>query len=58
MEAGRLVDRLEPVARLGDDLDVGLAREQHPEARANHRLVVCDQDAQLMPGSGRWEGGR
>ena len=44
-EARGLLDRLEPVARLGDDLDVRLAREQHPEAGADHRLVVGDEDA-------------
>ena len=44
-EAGGLVDGLEPVARLGDDVDVGLAGEQHAEAGAHHRLVVGDEDA-------------
>ena len=34
-EARGLVDRLEPVARLGDDLDVALAIEQHAEAGAH-----------------------
>ena len=56
LEAGRLVDRLEPVARLGDDLDVGLAGEQHPEAGAHHGLVVGDEDADRhgrSPPSGR-----
>ena len=45
VEAGGLVDRLEPVARLGDDLDVRLTREQHAEARPDHRLVIGDEDA-------------
>ena len=45
VEARRLVDGLEAVARLGDDLDVLLAGEQHAEAGANHRLVVGDEDA-------------
>ena len=45
LEARGLVDRLEPVARLGDDLDVLLAGEQHAEAGADHRLVVGDEDA-------------
>ena len=45
LEARRLVDRLEPVARLGHDLDVVLAGEQHAEAGAHHRLVVGDEDA-------------
>ena len=44
MEAAGLVDRLEPVARLGDDLHVLLAAEQHAEAGADHRLVVGDED--------------
>ena len=33
------------VARLGDDLDVLLAGEQHAEAGAHHRLVVGDEHA-------------
>jgi hypothetical protein len=45
MKASGLVDRLETVARLGNDFDVGLAGEQHPEACADHRLVVGDEDA-------------
>ena len=45
LEARRLVDRLEPVARLGHDLDVLLAGEQHAEAGAHHRLVVGDEHA-------------
>ena len=44
-EASGLVDRLESVARLGDDLDVVLAGEQHAEAGADHRLVVGDEHA-------------
>ncbi len=36
IEACRLVDRLESVARLGYHLDVVLAGEQHPEAGADH----------------------
>ena len=39
------LDRLEAVGGLGDDLDVGLAVEDHAEARAHQRLVVDDQDA-------------
>ena len=34
-----------PVARLGDDLDVGLGVEDEPEAAAHERLVVGEQDA-------------
>jgi hypothetical protein len=44
-EASGLLDGLDPVARLGDDLDVRLAREEHAEAGAHHRLVVGDEDA-------------
>ena len=40
---GRLLDRFEPVRRLGDDLDVVLAGEEHPEAGPDHRLVVGDE---------------
>ena len=56
IEAGGLLDRLEPVARLGDDLDVLFAGEQHAEAGADHRLVVGDEDADRharSPPSGR-----
>ncbi len=35
---------LEPVAGLGDDLDVGLSRQQHGEAAAHQGLVVGDDD--------------
>src|SRR5438034_5319552 len=35
--------RLEPVARLGHDLDVVFAGKQHPEPGAHHRLVVGDE---------------
>ena len=45
MKAGRLVDGLEPVVRLGDDVDVLLAGEEHAEAGSHHRLVVGDQNA-------------
>ena len=40
-----LLDRLDAVGGLRHDLDVLLAGEQHPEARADHGLVVGDQDA-------------
>ena len=40
-----LLDRLEPVARLGHDLDVRLVGEQHPEAAPHQRLVVGDEHA-------------
>jgi hypothetical protein len=40
-----LVDRFEAVARLGYDFDVVFAREQHPKAGADHRLVVGDEDS-------------
>ncbi len=45
VKARRFVDGLEPVARLGDNLDVRLAGEEHAEARTDHRLVVCNEDA-------------
>ena len=44
------LDGLEPVARLGHDLDVLLAGEQHPEPGADHRLVVGDEDADAHDG--------
>ena len=57
VEARRLVDRLEPVARLGDDVDVLFAREQHAEAGADHRLVVGDEHADRHgPSARRSEG--
>ena len=37
--------RLRAVARLADDLEVGVGQEQGPEAGADHRVVVSDQDA-------------
>jgi hypothetical protein len=41
------------VCRLADDLDVLLGLEDHPEARADERLVVDDQDADdaAVPGA-------
>jgi hypothetical protein len=56
MEARRLLDRLEPVARLGHDLHVLLARKQHAKARPHHRLVVGHEHADahsLYPSVGR-----
>ena len=44
LSARAAVDRLAPVRRLADDLDVGLGVEDHPEAGADERLVVGDQD--------------
>ena len=49
-EAGE-VDRAFAVSRLGDDLDVGLRVEDHPEAAAHERLVVGDRDADHDAGS-------
>ena len=40
-----LGDSVEPVECLGHDLDVVFVAEQHPEAGADHRLVVGDEDA-------------
>ena len=44
-DAARLLDRLSPVGRLADDLEVGLRLEDHPEAGAHECLVVDDQHA-------------
>ena len=44
LQAGRLLDGLAAVGGLADDVDVGLAGQQHAEAAADHRLVVGDQD--------------
>ena len=38
------LDRLLPVGRLSDDVDVGLAAEDDPEAGSQESLVVDDQD--------------
>ena len=45
----RGLERLQAVARLADDLDVGLRLEDHPEAGAHERLVVDDQDSNAHP---------
>ena len=42
-DAARQLDRLAPVGRLADDLEVGLRLEDHPEAGAHECLVVDDQ---------------
>ena len=39
------VDGLRAVAGLGDDADLRVGLEDHPEAGADERLVVGDQDA-------------
>lgn len=44
-------DRLEPVAGLADDLEVGLGVEDDAEARAHERLVVDEQHARHPPTS-------
>ena len=46
-----------PLLGLGHDLDALLAREQHAEAGAHHRLVVGDEDADAHRGAPRAEGG-
>jgi hypothetical protein len=54
--ADGLIDRLEAVACLGDDLDVRFTGKQHAETRADHRLIVGDEDADTHgrpPSSGR-----
>ena len=38
-------DRFGAVARLTDDLEVGVGAEDHPEAGADEPLVVGEQDA-------------
>ena len=40
-----LLDRRETVRRFSDDFDIGLAVEDHAEARSHQRLVVDDQHA-------------
>ena len=55
-EARGRLDRLDPVAGLGHDFDVLLAREQHAKACPNHRLVVGDEYADAharLPLTGR-----
>ena len=51
MAAGSLGHGLEPVAGLGDDVDVGLVGEQQPEAGPHHRLVVHHEDPDAHAGS-------
>ena len=40
-----MLERLVSVGGLADDLDVVLAFEDHPDAAADERLVVDDEDA-------------
>ena len=52
----RLTDRLEAVLGLGDDLDVALGLQDHPEAGAHELLVVGDEDPDhplIVPTRGR-----
>jgi hypothetical protein len=42
-------DRLFAVPGLGDDLDLGLAREARPDTLARVRIVVTDQQTQHRP---------
>ena len=44
------LDRLRAVRRLGDDAQVGLGLEDHPEAGAHERLVVGDEDVDAHAG--------
>ena len=44
LDEGRLADRLVAVLGLGDDLDVALGLQDHPEAGAHELLVVGDED--------------
>ena len=45
LKARSLMNGLVAVGGLGHDVDVVLAGEQHPEARAHHRLIVGHEDA-------------
>src|SRR5262249_37936153 len=45
------LERLDPVRGLADELDVGAGVEDHPEAAANERLVVGDEDADAQGAS-------
>jgi hypothetical protein len=50
----RASDGLGAVARLPDDVDVGLCAQDHAKARADEPLVVGEQDADhRAAGSGR-----
>ena len=42
------LDGLGAVAGLGDDLEVGLGVEHHPQPAADERVVVGEQDARLQ----------
>ena len=44
-QRANLVDRVAAVGRLADDLDLRLGVEDHPEAGADERLVVDEQNA-------------
>ncbi len=53
----RRLDRLDAVLRLRDDAQVGGGLDDHSEPGAHERLVVGDQDPELMrrpAASGRW----
>ncbi len=50
-EAGGTRDGLAPVARLADDLEIGLGREDHAEPGTHQALVVGEQDADHRTGS-------
>jgi hypothetical protein len=41
--SGRL-DRFVPVSGLADHFEIGFGPENHAEARADERLIICDQD--------------
>ena len=49
LEARGLVDCLQSVVCLGYNLDTLLSGEEHPEARAHHRLVVGDEHPDAHP---------
>jgi len=50
--AAHVAARAVGVASLGDDLEVGLAVEQHPQAGAHDLVVVCEHDADRLDGLG------
>src|SRR5262249_6496296 len=52
------LDRLEPVLGLRDDFQVLARLEDHPEAAADERLVVGDEDANAAHEPVSWSSGK
>ena len=46
----RVLDGLVAVGGLGDDLEIGLGVEHHPQPAQDDRMVVGDEDARLQWG--------